>query len=209
MDEIEWLFFDIGSTLVDESRVYERRFRQIAELANVPEDVVVQRATEYYKNNQKGDHEAADFFGVCLPKWESQYEVLYDDTIYCLKKLSKRFKIGVIATQDYGTEKRLIAFGIRQYLDLVIDSAEEGIAKPDLGIFRIALDRAHCRPEHSMMIGDRLDNDIVPAHMIGMKTVWVRRSFGGLGNPKTAAEQPDFTVNDLNKLLILLDAGGE
>ena len=117
MNEIKWLFFDIGSTLVDESRVYESRFRQIAKMANVPEDVVVQRAAEYYKNNQKGDREAADFFGVCLPKWESQYEVLYDDTIDCLKRLSKRFKIGVIANQDYGTEKRLIAFGIRQYID--------------------------------------------------------------------------------------------
>lgn len=202
MYEIEWLFFDIGSTLVDESRVYERRFRQIAESANVPEDVVVQRAAEYYKNNQKGDREAADFFGVCLPKWESQYEVLYDDTIDCLKKLSRSFKIGVIANQDYGTEKRLIAFGIRQYIDLVISSAEEGIAKPDLRIFKIALDRAHCRPEHSMMIGDRLDNDIVPAHMIGMKTMWVRRGLRCLGNPKTAVEQPDFTVNDLNELLL-------
>ena len=56
-----------------------------------------------------------------------------------------------------------------------------------------------------MMIGDRLDNDIAPAHTIGMKTVWVRRGFGGLGNPRTAAVQPDFTVNDLNELIILLD----
>ena len=44
----------------------------------------------------------------------------------------------------------------------------------ELRIFRIALDRANCSPEHSMMIGDRLDNNIAPAHMIGMITVWVR-----------------------------------
>lgn len=204
MDEIKWLFFDVGYTLVDESTVYERRFRQIAKSADVPVEVVVQRAAECYKNNQKGDHEAADFFGVRLPKWESQYEVLYEDAVDCLKELSQRFKIGVIANQDYGTEKRLTAFGIRQYIDLVIASAEEGAAKPDLRIFRIALDRAHCKPEHSVMIGDRLDNDIAPAHMTGMKTVWVRRGFGGLGKPKTAAEQPDFTVDDLYGLLRLL-----
>lgn len=128
---------------------------------------------------------------------------MYDNTIDCLKKLSKKFKLGVTANQDYGTEKRLTAFCIRQFIDLVIASAEEGIAKPDQRIFRITFDRVHCRPEHSMMIGDRLDNDIVPANIIGMKTVWVRRGFGGLGDPKTAAEQPDFTVNDLNELLHL------
>ena len=204
MDEIKWLFFDVGSTLVDESTVYERRFRQIAKSADVPVEVVVQRAMEHFKNNIKGDLAVAEFLGVGIPEWEAQYEVLYEDAVDCLKELSQRFKIGVIANQDYGTEKRLTAFGIRQYIDLVIASAEEGAAKPDLRIFRIALDRAHCKPEHSVMIGDRLDNDIAPAHMTGMKTVWVRRGFGGLGKPKTAAEQPDFTVDDLYGLLRLL-----
>ena len=35
--------------------------------------------------------------GVKLPKWESQYERLYTDTKDCLKKLSRIYKIGVIA----------------------------------------------------------------------------------------------------------------
>lgn len=35
LDEIRWLFFDVGSTLVDESKVYEGRMRKAAELAGV------------------------------------------------------------------------------------------------------------------------------------------------------------------------------
>lgn len=30
------------------------------------------------------------------------------------------------------------------------------------------------------MIGDRIDNDIVPAKALGMKTIWIRQGFDGL-----------------------------
>ena len=33
--KVKWIFFDVGSTLVDESNVYEGRFRKIAEAAGV------------------------------------------------------------------------------------------------------------------------------------------------------------------------------
>ena len=47
MDNIKWLFFDIGSTLADESKVYEDIFRKIAEAACVSEEYVNQKAIEY------------------------------------------------------------------------------------------------------------------------------------------------------------------
>ena len=34
-DEIKWLFFDVGSTLVDESKVYEDRMKRIAEISGL------------------------------------------------------------------------------------------------------------------------------------------------------------------------------
>lgn len=54
--------------------------------------------------------------GVKLPKWESQYERLYEDTKACLKKLSGIYKIGVIANQSLGTCERLQNFGIKNIL---------------------------------------------------------------------------------------------
>ena len=56
---------------------------------------------------------------------ESQYERLYTDTRDCLKKLSRIYKIGVIANQSLGTSERLENLGVRKYLDLIIASAEE------------------------------------------------------------------------------------
>ena len=88
MTDIKWIFFDIGSTLVDESVVYERRFKAISKLVNVSKEYVFQKAIEFYKNNKKGDLEVINLFGVNMPKWESQYEILFDDTELCIRVLS-------------------------------------------------------------------------------------------------------------------------
>ncbi|MDY4079806.1 MAG: hypothetical protein SOY42_13670 [Clostridium sp.] len=42
METIKWLFFDVGSTLVDKSKVYEGRMRTIAKMANVSYEYVYQ-----------------------------------------------------------------------------------------------------------------------------------------------------------------------
>lgn len=173
--KIKWLFFDVGSTLVDESKCYEARFKKIAEDAGVSAEAVTERALELYRHNERGDIGAAEAFGAELPKWRAELEFLYDDTEALLKNLSEKYKIGVIANQSLGTADRLEAFGILKYIDLVVASAEEGVAKPDRKIFEIALERAGCAPEDAMMIGDRIDNDIMPAKDIGMRTMWVRQ----------------------------------
>ena len=55
MQGVKWLFFDLGSTLLDESQVYEDIFRKIAISANVSEAVVNQKAVAFYKQNKRGD----------------------------------------------------------------------------------------------------------------------------------------------------------
>ena len=73
-DEIKWLFFDVGSTLVDESKVYEDRMKRIADLSGLTYEQIYKYAMTFYKENKKGDLEVARQLGVKLPKWESQYE---------------------------------------------------------------------------------------------------------------------------------------
>ena len=124
--------------------------------------------------------------------------------VECLAKLHKKYKTGVIANQSLGTADRMSQYGLSPYLDLVIASAEEGIAKPDLRIFELALERANCLPENAVMIGDRLDNDILPAKRVGLKTIWIRQGFGGMATSLREEETPDFFVNNLQELLELL-----
>lgn len=203
--KIKWIFFDVGSTLVDETKVYERRFAEIAEAAGVSADYVAEQALEFYKQNRNGDKEILKKLSIKLPKWESEYEELYPDTENILKDLHEKYKIGIIANQDFGTADRLQNFGILKYIDLVVASAEEGVAKPDRRIFDIALERAGVKPEETFMIGDRVDNDIVPAKKIGMRTMWIRQGFGGLWKIESDDELPDFIADDIPEIASILD----
>ena len=158
--EIKWLFFDVGSTIMNEQIAYEHRMRDIANAANISFEKVYEIAMAYYKLNKKGDLEVARELGVSLPKWYTEDEFLYDNAIQCFETLSKKYKIGIIANQSLGTEERLAHQGILKFINLIVASAEEGVAKPDRRIFEIALERSNCKPVNAIMIGDRIDNDI-------------------------------------------------
>ena len=50
------------------------------------------------------------------------------------------------------------------------------------------------------MVGDRLDNDIVPAKKLGMKTVWVRQGYAIYQSIDDEAERPDHIVDSIDEL---------
>jgi FMN phosphatase YigB (HAD superfamily) len=51
------------------------------------------------------------------------------------------------------------------------------------------------------MIGDRLDNDIIPAIKIGMKTIWVKQGWGGLGNLDVLPKKPDIIISNFTDII--------
>ena len=142
--------------------------------------------------------------GVDLTKWHKEDEVLYSDAYESLEILSSRYKIGIIANQSLGTKDRLEQHGILQYIDLVIASAEEGVAKPDKKIFEIALERGNCKPNNAVMIGDRIDNDIIPAKLLGMHTIWIKQGFGQYWNITQEVEKADCVVYSLMDICNIL-----
>ena len=202
---IKWIFFDIGSTLVDESVAYQNRIERTIAGTNVTYDDFYNKMVEISKYNQSGYNKALEAYGLKTVPWNSDDEFVYPETENCLSELSKHYKIGIIANQNLGSEERLEKLGLLKHIDLVIASAEEGVAKPDLRIFQIALARAECKPEEAVMVGDRIDNDIIPANKIGMTTVWIKHGFGGYAELKEIEEHPDYTINNLNDLLNLLE----
>lgn len=199
-ENVKWLFFDVGSTLVNEERAYEHRMRDMAEAVDKPFEEIYGIAINFYKQNKKGDLETAKLLGLPKPIWHREDEVLYEDAKACLEKLSRKYKIGVIANQSLGTEERLAQHGIMQYIELVVASAEEGVAKPDKRIFEIALGRGRCEPGDAVMIGDRIDNDIIPANLLSMHTIWIKQGFGKYWNITQDIEKADLVVNSLTEL---------
>lgn len=202
MTSVKWLFFDIGSTLVNESLCYEERYKELTACTTVSYNEIREKVISYSRLNLKGDHEVAKEYGIPLPKWHKELEKLYPDTKSVLESLkSKGYHLGVIANQSLGTKARLEKYGILSFFDIVIASAEEGVSKPDYRIFELALKRAACSPCEAVMIGDRLDNDIAPAKALGIKTVWVKQGLGQYYIVQSAEEKPDTTINTLQELL--------
>ena len=60
MKKIKWLFFDIGSTLVDESNAYRRRIERTV----LNSDITINEFYSMYKKNMKDDNEIAKHFNV-------------------------------------------------------------------------------------------------------------------------------------------------
>lgn len=205
MTNIKWIFFDIGSTLIDESECYKLRYREAVAGTTINAEDFERKVIEFSKQNMKGDHEAVKYYGIKLPSWHKEAEKPYDDAEYVLKQLSdKGYRLGIIANQSPGTKERLSNWGILKYFDIILASAEEGIAKPDMEIFRRALTSANCLPANAVMIGDRLDNDITPAKKVGMKTVWIKQGLGGLASAVQKTDKADYEIAKLSELLELL-----
>ena len=201
MSIIKWIFFDIGSTLVDESVAYKNRIEKTISNTDVGYDEFYQRMVEISKHSQNAYNLVLTEYGLNKVTWNSDDEFVYPEAENCWSELSKHYEIGIIANQNFGSQERLDKLGLLKYINLVIASAEEGVAKPDLRIFEIVLNKADCKAEESVIVGDRLDNDIVPANKIGMKTVRVNQGFGRLGVPLAQEEQPNYIAENLSEVI--------
>ena len=199
--KINWLFFDLGSTLIDESECYKSRIDEIVESNNLSHEEFAFCVAESAKKNAFAIKSAASKYGVKVPEWRCELEKLYPFTKRILEKLSEKYRLGIIANQEAGTQGRLEKWGIRQFFDVVVTSSEVKASKPDFRIFELALQQAVCKPNESVMIGDRLDNDIIPAKKLGMKTVWVKQGFTKY---QPDSEMPDYTVDSIDELLNIL-----
>lgn len=202
---IKWLFFDLGSTLIDESRCIEYRISELLKQDNAPtKEILEKRMKENAEMNRYPYKDTAKEFDLKTIKWPTHLEKIYSEVPYVLNILTKKYNLGIIANQSSGAEERLQEYGIKSFFDLVISSAEVGFSKPDPKIFLLALNNAECLPKESYMIGDRLDNDIEPASNLGMNTIWVRQGMFAYENPKIIECKPNFTVNNIYEILKIL-----
>lgn len=91
MKQIDWLFFDVGSTLVNEEKAYQERIKQALADTNISYAAFYQTMIHYFMENKKGDVEALKYYGLKLPAWNSDLEVLYPDCKNVLKTLHSHY----------------------------------------------------------------------------------------------------------------------
>ena len=204
-DPVRWVFFDIGSTLVDEEEACRHRIRDMLRDTAITFEQFWEKRIEYAKTCCIADQKTIEHFNLAKTPWHSEDEVPFTDCEQTISVLcEKGYKLGVIANQAPGTKERLDAWGLGKYFEVIAASAELGFSKPDPEIFRRALDMAGCMPEQALMVGDRLDNDIRPAKELGMRTVRIRKGIASYAEPSCEEETPDKTIGELCELLKLL-----
>ena len=71
-DGLDWIFFDLGSTLIDESAAAELRIREAAKRSGVPYDECFAKTAEYFAHGKSGYAELAKELHIQLPHWHSE-----------------------------------------------------------------------------------------------------------------------------------------
>ena len=203
----EWIFFDVGYTLIDETAMWARRAQETRQLAHevgreVTEAEIMDKVGELASAYKPIAPNVAKWLGLAdMAKYRAETEVLYPDAESVLADLKSRgYKLGVIANQPENLDGRLEKLGIRKYFDEVVSSHDCGVVKPDEKIFKLALTRAGVDASQAVMVGDRLDNDVEPAKKLGFTTVWVRQGICAGQQPRNALSTPDYVVGSVGEL---------
>lgn len=199
--QIRCVVFDVGETLVDETRMWADLALRVGStpltVCGVLGAVIA----------QGGDHsDVWGLMGVDVPGFRADVGVddLYPDALGCVAAVRRAgLGVGVAGNQPAGVEDLLRHAGLNA--DFVASSAAWGVAKPDRGFFSRVIDEAKVSAGHILYVGDRLDNDVLPARAAGMRTGFIRRGpWGYLHSLKPEAALADLRIHTLLELTELL-----
>jgi putative hydrolase of the HAD superfamily len=111
-------------------------------------------------------------------------------------------KRGLIINGPPAAQRHLVSsLGLEPHMDHVILAEAEGYSKPDVRVFRRALQLAGTASVEMLYVGDSPVTDVLGAARAGIRTVWYRT--GRRRIPKTFPT-PDYTITDLHEVLSIL-----
>lgn len=150
------------------------------------------------------DRALADFHAVTQNHWLPEDDLL--PTLEAVRARGYRMAAISNAADDYNTQVLIDKGRIRNYFDVIVTSAAEGVRKPNPKIFQAALERMKTAPQRAVMVGDTLGADILGARNAGIYSIWVTRR---ANTPANRAHRdtilPDQTIARLVELAALLD----
>jgi 2-haloacid dehalogenase len=116
-----------------------------------------------------------------------------------LENLHRRAALALLSNGLSRVQRgRLAGSGIGDLFQRIIISEEVRLAKPDPGIFLLALSELGLPGREVLCVGDSPATDIRGAHLAGLATCWVQ-SPGSLYPPEEPP--PDYRISDLRELL--------
>jgi FMN phosphatase YigB (HAD superfamily) len=211
---VDAVIFDIGETLVDETRAWG----DWADWLGVPRlslfgalGGVIARGGHHhdvfplvrpgfdYETERRAREKAG-----CRP--EVVMEDFYPDAIPCLQRLAASgYVLGIAGNQPAATEGVIHKLGLP--LKVAASSERWGVNKPDPAFFARITEELELPASAIAYVGDRIDNDVRPAAAAGMVSIFIRR--GPWAFVQSAGHVPTeayATVDSLNELPRILDS---
>ena len=190
------VFFDVGETLVDETRWWSEHARRI--------DIspIVLAATLGMTIERGEDHRSVwAYLGHPVPSGDDEVGYvaadLYPDVSDCLAALrAEGLFVAIAGNQGANLERDLRGFGLD--VDLVSSSVGLGVRKPAVEFFERLVALTEFAPAECAYVGDRVDFDVRPANDAGLTTVHVRR--GPWGRLQGGSDEADLSVDSLAEL---------
>ena len=127
-----------------------------------------------------------------------------NDVFEVLKYLSINYKLGVVANQTLDALKLLKNTGINKYFRNFEVSESIGFAKPDERIFLYVMNMLEVSNEECIMIGDRIDNDIIPANNLNIYSIRIKTGRFTYQVPRDISEKPKYEIHNLLELQNIL-----
>ncbi len=219
MNNIKWVFFDVGGVLTDESAFTQwiqehatevlKKYDSTITLQKVKEARPIASAMEGNLNENMlkvflKDAELAE----ALKEWKIirkkgpthvELQKIKPEALETVRTLSEKYNLGLIANQHKEMKKKLTDAGILQYFKHAEVSEDYGVEKPNPKFFEIVMKEVGAEPAQSVIVDDNLERSIIPAKKLGMTTVWMK-----LEERSAQEGTTDHTVSSLKDLLRVL-----
>lgn len=187
---IKLIIFDLWQTLAYRDVDYSTTSKMLEETkTNIPKDKFVKIFEESLQTKKwKSKFEAYENLCQNMGLETTEHNVkllmeirnkaenetkLFPHTISMLQKLkSQGLKTGLISNSSvFAVEQIKTKTNLLNYIDYPLFSFDVGVIKPDSKFFVEMLRISKCKPEETIMIGDKVNDDVIPAKNIGMNAI--------------------------------------
>lgn len=200
---VKFIYFDVNGCMV---RFYHRAFAQIALDYSVPPDLVEMAFLHYNSDACKGVLSMQDFnrviakrLGIETLDWPKYYLSAVEPMPgmgEVLKWATRNYGVGLLTNIMPGLLKELMRNKVIPELDydVIIDSSQVGIIKPDPAIFELARSKAELPPEDLLLVDDTREN-VAQAESLGWHVLWF-----DFGQPEESVTQVKMALDMESKI---------
>lgn len=181
MTDVKLVVFDVGETLVDETR----QWSEWADWLHVPRFTFM-AALGFVIGAGRSHRDVFPLVSACSAaeaararaaegwRYEIRQADLYPDAQPCIARLrSLGYQVAIVGNQPVECEEALRNLGLEA--NWFGSSAGWGIEKPSIAFFERVIQEARLLPEQIAYVGDHPEHDIRSAQACGLRTVFLRR----------------------------------